>query len=317
MDSKNVTELKNLFSQKYNLLTVLGPTATGKTSFAVQLADLLDGEIISADSRQVYKGMDIGTGKDLEDYVFNGKKIPYHLIDILDAGEKYNLFEYQRDFFRVYEDITKRSKMPILCGGSGLYIDAVVNNYKLVEVPENKQLRAELETKSLDELTEILKSYKKLHNTTEIDTKKRAIRAIEIEVYKETHDVQSPEYKQIKSLNIGVRFDRQTVKKRITERLKNRLENGMIDEVKNLLSAGVTADTLIYYGLEYKYLTLYLLGKMSYEQMFEKLEIAIHQFSKRQMTWFRRMERNGTKILWIDGNLSFEEKIEQILNFFE
>ncbi len=317
MSSKNVTELKNLFSQKYNLLTVLGPTATGKTSFAVQLADLLDGEIISADSRQVYIGMDIGTGKDLDDYIVNGRKIPYHLIDIVNAGEKYNLFEYQRDFFRVYEDITKRTKMPILCGGSGLYIDAIVNNYKLVEVPENKQLRAELETKSLEELTEILKSYKKLHNTTEIDTKKRVIRAIEIEVYKETHSVQSPDYQQIKSLNIGVRFDRQTVKKRITERLKNRLENGMIDEVKNLLSAGVTADTLIYYGLEYKYLTLYLLGKMSYEQMFEKLEIAIHQFSKRQMTWFRRMERNGTKILWIDGNLTFEEKIEQILNFFE
>ncbi len=313
----NKEKFLELFSKKYNLLTILGPTATGKTSFAAKLAYYLDGEIISADSRQVYKGMDIGTGKDIEDYTVEGKTIPYHLVDIINAGEKYNLFRYQRDFFSVFEQIQKRKKTPILCGGSGLYLEAIIKNYELVEVPENKQLRQELEKYSLEELTEKLKTYKKLHNTTEIDTKKRAIRAIEIEIYKQEYNVQKPEFQHISSFNIGIKFDRQTVKKRITERLHRRLKNGMIDEVKNLLDKGISPDTLIYYGLEYKFITLYLTGQISYETMQEKLNIAIHQFSKRQMTWFRRMERQGVKILWLDGNLSFNRRLIEIFNFLE
>ncbi len=304
--------LKN-FYKKFNLLTILGPTAGGKTGFAAYVAYMLDAEILSADSRQVYRGMDIGTGKDLDDYIVNGKQIPYHLIDIADAGEKYNLFRYQKDFFKAYEDIVKRGKLPLMCGGTGLYIDAIVRNYKLVEVPPNKELRQELEQKSLDELTQILASLKKLHNTTEIDTKKRAIRAIEIELYLQKNPDKRPDYPEIKSLNIGVKFDRASQKRRITERLKQRLENGMVDEVKHLIDSGVSVETLIYYGLEYKFITLYLTGKISYDEMFRKLEIAIHQFSKRQMTFFRRMERLGQKIYWIDGYLPTEKKFERLL----
>ncbi len=306
-------EILENFYKKFNLLTILGPTAGGKTGFAAYVAYQLDAEILSADSRQVYRGMDIGTGKDLDDYIVNGKQIPYHLIDIADAGEKYNLFRYQKDFFKAYEDIVKRGKLPLMCGGTGLYIDAIVRNYKLVEVPPNKELRQELEQKSLEELAKILASLKKLHNTTEIDTKKRAIRAIEIELYLQKNPDKRPDYPEIKSLNIGVKFDRASQKRRISERLKQRLENGMIDEVKRLMDSGVSIETLIYYGLEYKFITLYLTGEISYDEMFRKLEIAIHQFSKRQMTFFRRMERLGQKIYWIDGYLPTEKKFERLL----
>ncbi len=308
--------LKN-FRKKFNLLTILGPTAGGKTGFAAYVACQLNAEILSADSRQVYRGMDIGTGKDLDDYIVNGKQIPYHLIDIADAGEKYNLFRYQKDFFTAYEDIVSRGKLPLMCGGTGLYIDAIVRNYKLVEVQPNPELRQELEQKSLDELAEILASLKKLHNTTEIDTKKRAIRAIEIELYLQKNPDKRPDFPEIKSLNIGVKFDRTSQKRRITERLKQRLENGMIDEVKRLIDSGVDVGTLIYYGLEYKFVTLYLTSKISYDEMFRKLEIAIHQFSKRQMTFFRRMERLGQKIYWLDGYLPTEKKFERLIEIIE
>jgi tRNA dimethylallyltransferase len=302
------------FNRKYNLLTILGPTASGKTAFAAYVAHKINAEIISADSRQVYRGMDLGTGKDIEDYVVEDEKIPYHLIDIVDAGEKYNLFRYQKDFFTVYADIKLRNKIPLLCGGSGLYIDAIVSNYDLLEVPPDKDLRARLAEKSLEELAEMLRKLKKLHNVTEIDTKKRAIRAIEIEIYRKNHFTENNSYTKIKSLNIGIRFDREMQKRRITERLKVRLEKGMIDEVKMLLDRGVAADVLIYYGLEYKYITLYLLGKISYDEMFEKLNIAIHQFSKRQMTWFRRMERKGVKIYWFDAFMDFDERFDKIID---
>ncbi len=302
------------FKQKYNLLTILGPTAGGKTNFASHIAFLFDAEIISADSRQVYKKMDIGTGKDLSDYIIDEKQIPFHLINIAEPGEKYNLFRFQQDFFKAYEQISKKNKLAIMCGGTGLYIDAVVNNYNLVQVPENKSLRQNLEQKSMEELTKILSSMKKLHNTTEIDTKKRLIRALEIEYFLKNNPEQKSNFPKIKSLNIGIKFDRQSQKKRITQRLKSRLENGMIDEIKSLIDAGIPTETLIYYGLEYKFVTLYLLNKINYEEMFDKLNIAIHQFSKRQMTWFRRMEKKGQKIWWIDGYMTLNEKIERLNN---
>ncbi len=294
---------------KYNLITVLGPTAGGKTGFASNLANRLNTEIISADSRQVYRKMDIGTGKDLADYVVDGKQIPYHLIDILDAGEKYNLFNFQRDFFKIYETIIQKGKIPIMCGGTGLYVDAIVSNYELNEVPENKELRAELSEKSLDELADILRSYKKLHNVSEIDTKKRAIRAIEIEVYNQSHPKVEHNFPAINSLNIGIKFDRESQKRRIAERLEQRLAEGMIDEVRELMADGVDSEVLLYYGLEYKFVTLFLLGKLTYDEMKEGLRIAICQFSKRQMTWFRRMERNGVKIYWLDGYASLADKL--------
>ena len=300
----------------YNMITVLGPTASGKTGLAAHLALRLNGEIISADSRQVYRGMDLGTGKDLEDYTMGNTTIPYHLIDIADAGYQYNVFEYQKDFINVYEDITSREKFPILCGGSGLYLEAVLNNYRLIQVPHNEELRERLKNKSLEELTEVLKSYKEsLHNTTDIDTEKRAIRAIEIEDYYVKHPDIDLTFPDINSLVVGVKFDRNSRRKRITERLKQRLDEGMIDEVRNLLHSGVKPEELIYYGLEYKFLTLHVTGQLSYEEMFSKLETAIHQFAKRQMTWFRKMERNGTKIRWIDGYVPLEEKVEKVIGW--
>ena len=299
-------------NKKHNLITVLGPTAGGKTSFAAHLALLLNSEIISADSRQVYKKMDIGTGKDLSDYFIDGKTIPYHLIDIVDAGEKYNLFRFQKDFFSAYSGILQKGKIPVLCGGTGLYIDAIIKNYKLIEVPENKKLRTELETKSLEELTVMLKSIKKLHNTSEIDTKKRVIRSIEIEIYTQNRKNEISRFPQINSFNIGIKFNREIQKQRITYRLEQRSRNGMIEEVQNLINSGISQETLIYYGLEYKFITLYLQKKLSYDEMKEKLNIAIHQFSKRQMTFFRRMERQGTKIWWLDGNLSLKNKISTL-----
>lgn len=301
----------------YDLITILGPTASGKTNFACHLAYNLDAEIISGDSRQVYKSMDIGTGKDLGDYIVNGKNIPYHLIDIREAGDKYNIFEYQHDLQEVYTDIKERGRLPILCGGSGLYIESVLKGYSLVNVPEDKELRKKYENYSLQELTGILASYKTLHNTTDVDTAQRAVRAIEIEEYKKNHPLEQNEFPPLNSLVIGVDIDRELRRKKITERLKARLKEGMIEEVQNILDKGVHPDDLIYYGLEYKYVTLYLLKLLSYDDMFSQLEIAIHQFAKRQMTWFRGMEKRGTKIYWIDAQLSMEKKIEAVKTIME
>jgi tRNA dimethylallyltransferase len=304
-----------LKKMKYNLITILGPTATGKTGIAANLAAQINGEIISADSRQVYCGMDIGTGKDYEDYVVDGIEIPFHLVDIEDPGVHYNVYRFQSDFIKVFEAIHSKNKFPVLCGGSGLYIEAVLKNYKLIQVPPNKELRKELEGKSLNELTAILKKIKpKLHNTTDVETDRRAIRAIEIEKYYQEKPETDMFFPDIKSLNIGVKFDRETRRQRITARLRQRLEKeGMLDEVQRLLDSGLTPEQLIYYGLEYKYLTLYLTGELSYDEMFRQLEIAIHQFAKRQMTWFRGMEKRGTKIHWIDGHLEMEEKVGEIV----
>ncbi len=297
----------------YNLITVLGPTATGKTTLAAYLAAGLNGEVISADSRQVYRGMDLGTGKDYEDYFVDGKEVPSHLVDIEDAGAHYNVYRFQADFIPVFEDIQKRNKFPVLCGGSGLYLEAVLKNYKLIQVPPNKELRKELEGKTLEELTGYLKKLKpSLHNKTDVETDRRAIRAIEIEMYYREHPQEDTSFPDIHSLNIGVEFDRETRRQRITTRLKQRLEDGMLDEVRRLLDSGITAEQLIYYGLEYKYLTLHLTGSLTYQEMFEQLEIAIHQFAKRQMTWFRGMEKRGTRIYWVDGNLPLEEKLDYV-----
>lgn len=298
---------------KYDMLTILGPTAGGKTSLAVRMAYILDGEIISADSRQVYRGMDLGTGKDIDDYIVEGKQIPYHLIDIVDPGYKYNVYEYQKDFLKVYSDIQKRKKFPVFCGGSGMYLDAVLKGYKLIPVPANEQLRNELENKSTEELIAILKSFKKIHNTSDTDSRKRVIRAIEIETfYDESKDIDDY-FPEINSLLIGVKFDRDSRRRRISERLKQRLDEGMIDEVKRILDSGVSPENLIYYGLEYKYLTQYVIGEITFEEMFKQLETAIHQFAKRQMTWFRGMERKGFKIHWLDGYVSMKEKTDRVL----
>lgn len=300
---------------KYDLITILGPTASGKTPLAAALADKLGTEIISGDSRQVYRRMDLGTGKDLVDYVVDGRPVPYHLIDIVEPGYKYNVFEYQRDFLKAYEEIVAKGKLPVLCGGTGMYIESVLKGYRLLPVPENPELRASLEGKTLEELTDILRRYKKLHNSTDVDTAKRAIRAIEIEEY---YKQQPPEYREfpsLKSLIVGVDIDRELRREKITRRLKQRLEEGMVEEVRGLLAEGVSAENLIYYGLEYKFLTQYVIGELTFEEMFQQLEIAIHQFAKRQMTWFRGMERRGFTIHWLDATLSMEKKLEQIINW--
>lgn len=301
----------------YNLITILGPTATGKTGLAAHLASKINGEIISSDSRQVYRGMDLGTGKDYADYFVDGVEIPSHLVDIEDAGVHYNVYRFQTDFIRVFGEIQLRNKFTVLCGGSGLYIEAVLKNYRLIEVPPNRELRKELEGKSLEELTEILKNLKpKLHNHTDVETDRRAIRAIEIEKYYAENPQFDSSFPEINSLNIGIDFDRELRRQRITIRLKQRLEEGMLDEVQKLLDSGLTAEQLIYYGLEYKYLTLHLTGELTYVEMFRQLEIAIHQFAKRQMTWFRGMEKRGTKIHWVNGHLPMNEKVEAILQLF-
>lgn len=300
----------------FNLITIIGPTASGKTSFACKLAHDLNTEIISGDSRQVYRGMDIGTGKDLSDYIVDGSPVPYHLIDIRDAGYKYNIFEYQHDFYQAYTSIKERDKIPVLCGGSGLYIESVLKGYNLINVPENKGLRQKLEDKSLAELTVILNSYKSLHNTTDVDTAQRAIRAIEIEEYKKVHNTDCNEYPPLNSLIVGVDIDRELRRQRISARLKSRLEEGMIEEVQSLLDAGIAPDDILYYGLEYKFVTQYLLKEITYNQMYSELEIAIHQFAKRQMTWFRGMEKRGLHIRWIDATLPDEEKVEIVKSLF-
>jgi tRNA dimethylallyltransferase len=302
---------------KYNLITILGPTASGKTSVAARVASVLNGEVISADSRQVYRGMDLGTGKDYADYVVDGLQVPYHLIDIVDAGYEYNVFEYQKEFLKVFEDLSRRGKLPVMCGGSGLYLEAVLKNYKLIQVPLNEKLRAELDDKLLWELELILKGYKNyLHNQTDTESTKRAIRAIEIEEYYLTHPEIDTGMPEIRSLVVGVKFERDARRKRITSRLKQRLKEGMLEEVQQLLDRGLTPEQLTYYGLEYKYMTLHLTGKLTYQQMFDGLNVAIHQFAKRQMTWFRRMENQGTRIHWLDGFLPMEEKVGKILDWF-
>ena len=300
-------------NSKYDLIAILGPTASGKTPFAAHLAARLDTEIISADSRQIYRGMDLGTGKDLADYVVEGKAIPYHLIDICDPGYKYNLFEYQRDFLKAYEAIRERGKLPIMCGGTGLYLESILKGYRLLDVPQNPELRAALEGKSLEELTVILQGYKTLHNTTDVDTAKRAIRAIEIEEFYRQTPPEVRSFPELQSFIIGLDISRELRREKITRRLKQRLEEGMLDEIRRLLDSGLSPDDLIYYGLEYKYLTLHVIGKLSYEEMFNQLEIAIHQFAKRQMTWFRGMERRGIAIHWIEATLPMDEKIELVM----
>lgn len=292
---------------RYELITILGPTASGKTVLAAALAAQLHTEIISADSRQIYRGMDIGTGKDLADYIVNGQSIPYHLIDICEPGYKYNVFQYQHDFFRVFRDIESRGKLPILCGGTGMYIEAVLKGYKLLDVPQNPTLRQSLQGKSLAELEQILASYKVLHNKTDVDSAQRAIRAIEIEEYYRTEAPGRNEYEPINSLIIGVDIDRDTRRAKISQRLRARLAEGMVDEVRQLIDQGVKPDDLIYYGLEYKFVTQYVIGQLSYEEMVTQLEIAIHQFAKRQMTWFRGMENRGVPIHWIRHDVSEQE----------
>lgn len=301
---------------KYDLITILGPTACGKTTLAVAVADFLNAEIISGDSRQVYKRMDIGTGKDLSEYNINGKQIPYHLIDIVEPGCKYTVYNFQHDFLEAYNSICAKGKLPVLCGGSGLYLESVLRAYRMSPVPVNESLRKSLEDKSLTELAEILSSYRNLHNTTDTDTKKRAIRAIEIESYYQEHPLDSVEFPEINSLVVGLDVPREVRRERITERLKARLEEGMVDEIKSLLAEGIPAENLIYYGLEYKYVTEYVIGTLSYEEMFRDLQIAIHQFAKRQMTWYRGMERRGIKIHWIDCLMPLDAKVEKIRSLF-
>ena len=293
-----------------HLLTILGPTACGKTAFATRLAYDLGGEILSADSRQVYRGMDIGTGKDLADYIVNGKQIPYHLIDIADAGEKYNVYEFQHDFLNAYNDIVARGATPIMCGGTGLYLESVIRGYRLSPVPQNPELRERLAGKTLEELTEILRGYKQLHNTTDVDSAQRAIRAIEIEDYYQHTPLDNREFPEIDSLVIGLDINRELRREKISKRLRSRLEEGMVDEIRRIIDSGVSPDDLIYYGLEYKFVTMYVIGQLSYDEMVSQLEIAIHQFAKRQMTWFRGMERRGVNIHWLSCDIPVDERVE-------
>lgn len=302
-----------------SFITILGPTASGKTGLATKVAYHLDAEIISADSRQVYKGMDLGTGKDLDEYVVEGSKIPFHLIDIHPAGFKYNLFNYQHDFHKVYENIISRGKLPLLCGGTGLYIESVLKGYHLPDVPKNQTLRAKLEGKDIETLKEILTSYGPLHNKTDVDSCQRAIRAIEIADFIKAQKEKQPnftEYPPLNSLIIGTKLDRDIRRKRISIRLDQRLQEGMLQEVQNLLDSGIAPEDLIYYGLEYKFLTLHLIGRLSFEEMHDQLETAIHQFAKRQMTWFRGMERRGLKIHWVDVTMPIEQQVEEVLQLW-
>ena len=310
-----------LLSMK-KMITILGPTACGKTSLAAALAADIHAEIISGDSRQVYRGMDIGTGKDLADYRVGDISVPYHLIDIVEPGTKYNVYQYQRDFMRAYDDIVGRGVTPMLCGGSGLYLEAVLRGYRMAPVPENKPLRQSLEGKSLAELTEMLNDIKtrkglRMHNTTDVDTAKRAIRAIEIELYQDEHPEETEDIQPVDSLVIGLHIEVEQRRERITRRLKARFDEGMADEIRRIIDSGVAPEELIYYGLEYKYVTEYVIGQRDFEETFRLLEIAIHQFAKRQMTWFRGMERRGVKIHWIDSQLPMEEKINEIKNIWQ
>jgi len=301
-------------AHSYNLVCVLGHTAGGKTRFAACMADRIAGEVISADSRQVYRRMDLGTGKDYSDYTVDGRQVPFHLIDIVEPGSEYNVFEFQTDFLSVYQEILARENQAVLCGGSGLYIEAVLKGYKLIRVPVNRPLREKLEQKNMVELRGLLAGFKTPHNKTDTESRKRLLRALEIEYYYHENPRLDEDFPDILPLILGISFDRETRRLRITERLHKRINEGMLEEVEGLLGEGIPAEKLIYYGLEYKYLTEYLGGKLDYEAMFTGLETAIHQFAKRQMTWFRGMERRGLKIHWLDGNLSMEEKLEKAQN---
>lgn len=298
---------------EFDLITIIGPTASGKTHRAVQLAKHINAEIISGDSRQIYTGMDIGTGKDLCEY----ENVPVHLIDIRPAGYKYNLHEFLADFNNAYKQIKSRSNQVVFCGGTGLYVESALNGIILPEVPENHQLRERLKDKSIYELTQILKQYKALHNTTDVDSVKRAIRAIEIQEYYNIHPsekllTQKSSANKLNSLIIGIDIPRDARREKISLRLKSRINEGMIDEVKSLIDAGVAPDDLIYYGLEYKFVTRHLIGELTFEEMVKNLEIAIHQFAKRQMTWFRGMEKRGFNIHWIPYDISDQEFISEI-----
>jgi len=298
---------------KLPLICIIGPTATGKTRLAVAVALAVEGEIISADSRQVYKGMDIGTGKDLHEYTVGNRSVPIHLVDIVNPGYHYNVFEYQHDFLSAYNKVVENKHYPILCGGSGMYIEAVLNDYLLLPVPENKALRESLASAPMSKLSDLLASYKPLHNVTDIKDRNRLIRAIEIQ----DHYLNNPTEKTALSLNpviFYVHFQRDILRKRITERLHYRLNNGMLQEVKHLLDKGVLVEDLIYYGLEYKYISLYLTGKFNYDEMVERLKISIHQFAKRQETWFRRMQRKAWVFHYVDGTLEEKEKLNFIFN---
>ncbi len=297
-----------------NMITILGPTATGKTQLAAKLADSIGGEIISADSRQVYRGMDIGTGKDLNDYIVDGRLIPHHLVDIVDPGYEYNVFEFQKDFVHAFNLIKSKGNIPLLCGGTGLYLDAILRAYKMTEVPENNELRSRLVKLPQEKLIEMLKQYGSLHNTTNITDRNRTIRTIEIGEYEKSSRGKKIKLPAINSVNFGIRFERPDIRERITRRLKGRLENGLTDEVERLLKSGLMPGQLAFYGLEYRYVTQHITGDLSYDEMFRLLNTAIHQFAKRQMTWFRRMEKNGVKIHWIDGELTLEEKLSHITN---
>jgi len=300
----------------FDLIVITGPTATGKTRLAALLADKYYGEIISADSRQVYKNMDIGTGKDLNDYIINNKKIPYHLIDIRNPGYEYNVYEYQNDFLKAFNLVKSNNKQAILCGGTGFYIESVLSGKRIIEVPVNKELRKELEEYSFEKLVNILASMKKLHNKTDITERKRLIRAIEIEKHKNDNEENIKNYPKFNYIIFAINFERRIIRERITYRLKKRLEEGMINEVENLMKAGLSPEKLKYYGLEYKYITEYITSEIDYDSMFKNLNTGIHQFAKRQMTWFRRMEKNGYKIHWIDGKQSDNDKIAKIDSFF-
>lgn len=298
------------------MITIIGATASGKTALAANVAYRMNGEVISADSRQVYRNMDIGTGKDYGDYIIEGREVPCHLVDICNAGEKYSVYRYQNDFLTVYNEISGRNKLPVLCGGTGMYIESVLKGYRLLKVPVNKSLRDNLERKTMDEMKDILEGYGDLHNITDISQRKRLVRAIEIAKYYSDHNIEEEEFPEINSLVAGIKFDRNSRRKRITERLKDRLKSGMIEEVKSLLESGVSAETLIYYGLEYKFITRHIQGELSYDEMFSQLETSIHRFAKRQMTWFRRMEKNGIEIKWLDGYLPLERKIEKVMEWY-
>lgn len=298
------------------MITILGPTASGKTTVAANVAYRMNGEVISADSRQVYRNMNIGTGKDYDDYSIEGREVSCHLLDICEAGEKYSVYRYQKDFLTVYNEIVSREKLPVMCGGTGMYIESILEGYRLISVPVNYSLRDNLEGKSMEELTNILKAYKELHNITDITRRETTVRAIEIAKYYSDHNYEESELPEIDSLVVGIKFDRNSRRKRISDRLRTRFEDGMVEEVKSLLESGVSEETLIYYGLEYKFITWYLQEKISYDEMFSQLETSIHKFAKRQMTWFKRMERKGINIRWMDGYMSLDEKIEKVREWY-
>ena len=302
---------------KFDMVTILGPTASGKTELAVNLAYSLGGEVISADSRQIYRQMDLGTGKDLTEYIVNGQVIPYHLIDIAEPGYQYNVFEFQRDFLKVYLALKEKGTFPVMCGGSGMYLEAILKGYRLIQVPINEKRRTELQSLSLDALKEILSHYKAVHNNSDTENTKRALRAIEIEEFCAVHPETDLSFPAISSLIVGINIDREVRRRRITARLKQRVDDGMIDEVQRLLNSGLNPEDLTYYGLEYKYITNYILGQLSYDEMLTTLNIAIHQFAKRQMTWFRKMEREGFKIRWMESELPTEEKTALILSWLK